>query len=146
MDQDLDIVVSGGFVLSCFLITWDFLRDILLRNGEMNMGISPSNIGFYMVLMGIWLVLCILVSHPWMIVQLCSINGFPFVWMSVEHQLERLWLETVAPWQRKVIFAEKYFFQQAWFILGYAQGIASGEHNSWKVRPPPKKTDVNVGL
>jgi len=48
-----------------------------------------------------------------MIVQLCSINGFPFVWMSVEHQLERLWLETVAPWQRKVIFAEKYFFQQA---------------------------------
>ena len=34
MDQDLDIVVSGGFVLSCFLITWDLLRDILLRNGD----------------------------------------------------------------------------------------------------------------
>jgi hypothetical protein len=34
LDQDLDIVVSGGFVLSCFLITWDLLRDILLRNGD----------------------------------------------------------------------------------------------------------------
>jgi hypothetical protein len=28
--------------------------------------------------------------------------------MSVEHQLDRLWLETVAPWHRKVIFAEKH--------------------------------------
>ena len=68
--------------------------------------------------------------------------------MSVEHQLDRLWLETVAPWHRKVIFAEKHSSSKPDLYLHMPKEsqVVNITPERWGPEKKKQKTDVNVGL